>query len=190
MNVFIETPRLFLRQWRQSDQEPFAGMNSDPEVMHYFPEPYSRERSNHFFEAIQREFEEHGYGLYAAEEKASGLFMGYIGFHWAKMDLEFCPCIEIGWRINKNFWNKGFATEGAMACLDFGFNRLGFGRVFSFTAALNIPSERVMQKIGMRLERHFEHPGVPENHQLRPHVLYVATADRMQPGGVAIGDRE
>ena len=171
----IETPRLLLRRWRESDLELFAEMNADPEVMRYFPEPYSQERTKTLFDAIQREFAEYGYGLYAVEEKATGQFMGHTGFHHAELDVDFCPCIEIGWRLHKAFWNKEYATEGAKACLRHGFNRLGFDKVYSFTAVVNLPSERVMQKIGMKLERHFEHPEVPEGHPLRPHVLYVAT---------------
>lgn len=150
-------------------------MNADSEVMRYFPEPYSRERTKLFFDSIQREFADCDYGLYAAEEKATGLFMGYIGFHRAEFAVDFCPCIEIGWRLDKAFWNKGYATEGAKSCLEYGFSSLGFDKVYSFTATVNLPSERVMQKIGMTLERYFDHPGVPENHPLRPHVLYVAT---------------
>ena len=73
--------------------------------------------------------------------------------------------------------NKGFATEGASACLEHGFNNLKFNKVYSFTATKNLPSERVMQKIGMTMVRYFDHPGVPENHPLRPHVLYVATPE-------------
>ena len=175
-NVYIETPRLLLRGWRESDLEPFAEMNADPQVMYYFPQPYSQKKTRHFFATIQQEFSDYGYGLYAVEEKATGLFMGYIGFHRAEFDVEFCPCIEIGWRLNKVSWNKGYATEGASACLEYGFNNLGFDKVYSFTAVVNLPSERVMQKIGMSLERHFEHPGVPENHPLRSHVLYAITS--------------
>lgn len=171
----IETPRLLLRRWRQSDLDLFAEMNADPEVMRYFPEPCSQERTKTLFDAIQREFADYGYGPFAAEEKTTGQFMGCIGFHRAEFAVDFCPCIEILWRLGKAFWNKGYATEGAKACLKHGFSRLGFDKLYSFTAVINLPSERVMQRIGMKLERHFEHPEVPEGHPLRPHVLYVAT---------------
>ncbi len=170
--IEIETPRLRLRRWRESDLEPFADLNADPEVMRYFPAPYTREQTMLLFEAIQREFTDFGYGLYAAEEKDSERFMGYIGFHRADLAVDFCPGVEIGWRLAKAFWNKGYATEGAAACLERGFGGLGFDTVLSFTAAVNRPSERVMQKIGMSRVRCFEHPGLPEGHPLRPHVLY------------------
>lgn len=173
-DIVLETPRLLLRRWLDSDLEPFSRLNADPDVMRYFPEPYSRERTKLLFVATQREFADYGYGLYATEEKASGRFVGYIGFHQAELAVDFCPCIEIGWRLDKAFWNKGYAAEGARACLEHGFSCLGFDKIYSFTAVLNLPSIRVMQKAGMNLARHFEHPGLPEGHPLRPHVLYAA----------------
>ena len=174
-HIDIETPRLLLRRWQDSDLEPYVRLNADTEVMRYFPVPYSSSQTKAFYDLIQQEFADYGYGLYATEEKASGRFMGYIGFHHAKLAVNFCPCIEIGWRLDKAFWNKGYATEGAKACLDYGFSHLGFEKVYSFTAIVNLPSERIMQKIGMKLEGHFEHPDIPEGHPLRSHVFYVAT---------------
>lgn len=169
----IETPRLLLRQWKDADLDDFARLNADPQVMRYFPEPYSGDRTKQLYDLIQEEFAEYGYGLYAAEEKSSGKFIGFIGFHWARMDADFCPCIEIGWRLDKEYWGKGYAPEGAKACLEHGFAHLGFERVYAYTAVSNIPSQRVMQKAGMRLDRYFDHPDVPENHPLRCHVCYA-----------------
>lgn len=169
----IETPRLLLRQWKETDLKDFARMNADAEVMRYFPEPLSAEQTTRFYDIIQWEFSEYGYGLYAAEEKSGGGFMGFIGFHRADFEAEFCPCVEIGWRLGKQFWNKGYATEGAKECLKYGFENLGFERVYSFTAVENLPSQRVMQKIGMNFHCFFQHPKVPQNHRLRPHVCYI-----------------
>lgn len=172
MIIEIETPRLCLRRWEESDLDTFAIMNADKEVMRYFPEPYSRQRTEGMRKTIQAEFEECGYGLYAAQEKDSGQFMGMIGFHHAYLDVSFCPCIEIGWRLDKRFWNKGYATEGAKACLDHGFNNLEFNEIYSFTAIENIPSQNVMKKIGMQFFEYFEHPDIPCGHTLKPHVCY------------------
>lgn len=174
-DVIIETPRLLLRRWLESDLASFATISADPAVRRYFPEPYCQERITLFYEAIQREFEDCGYGLYAVEEKVTGRFIGYIGFHREELALDFCPCIEIAWRLDKTSWNKGYATEGAKACLEHGFILLGFDKVYSLTSVLNLPSERVMQKSGMSLGRYFEHPEYPVNHPLRPHVLYEVT---------------
>lgn len=173
---FIETPRIILRAWQDNDLEAFVSMNADRDVMRFFPAPYSSERSKGLFTAMAQEFADCGYGLYAAQEKASGLLMGFIGFHRARLALDFCPCVEIGWRLNKVFWNKGYATEGARACLEHGFRHLGLSTVYSFTSAVNLPSQRVMQKAAMRWAGTFAHPDVEEGHILSPHVLYVATS--------------
>lgn len=170
--IEIETDRLLLRRWRNSDLEPFIYMNNSPEVMRYFPGVLTAGETTQFHQRILQEFAQYGYGLYAAEEKRSGSFMGFIGFHRANMDVAFCPCIEIGWRLDRRFWDRGYATEGAKACLEHGFQKLGFERVYSFTAIRNKPSQRVMQKIGLEFERYFDHPNLPKGDPLRPHVCY------------------
>ena len=174
--AIIETERLTLRRWQDNDIEPFIAMNSDPEVMRYFTGTLSAEQTRNFYEVIQKEFAEYGYGLYAAEEKISRDFMGFIGFHWARMDMDFCPCVEIGWRLAHRYWGKGYATEGAAACLQHGFEQLGLDKVYSFTAVGNIASQRVMQKIGLQQELFFDHPGIPEGHPQRAQVCYMKAA--------------
>lgn len=172
--VDLSTARLTLRRWSEADLAPFVHMNADPEVMRYFPDTLSAQQTKNFFDAIQKEFAQYGYGLYAVGEKGGSDFIGFIGFHWARMDVDFCPCIEIGWRLQKHCWGRGYATEGARACLQHGFEVLGFQRVYSFTAAENATSQRVMQKLGMRLHRYFEHPGIPQGHPQKPHVCFCA----------------
>ena len=181
MILEIETPRLYLRRWEQADLDTFAAMNAEKEVMRYYPETFSRERTEETYRIVQAEFAENNFGLYAAEEKSSGSFMGYIGFHHANLDTGFCPCVEIGWRLAKQFWNNGYATEGARACLAHGFSNLGFSEVYSFTAVANTPSQNVMRKIGMQFYEHFEHPGIPAGHPLRPHVCYVIRKETPLP---------
>lgn len=176
--IQLETPRLLLRQWREKDLEPFTAMNLDPQVMRYFPETRTPSQTRAFYERIQQEFTEKGYGLYAAEEKASGRFMGFIGFHGADFAADFCPCVEIGWRLDVPFWNRGYATEGASACLAMGFEQIGFEQVYSFTAVPNYPSRRVMEKLGLEFYASFDYPGIPEGHLLRPHVCYLMTREQ------------
>lgn len=181
MATEMETPRLLLRRWQQSDVDDFIKMNADPQVMRYFPAPYSSERTQQFYAAIQEEFAECGYGLYAVQEKSSGAFIGFTGFHRAAFNASFCPCVEIGWRLASAYWNRGYATEGAKACLAHGFTSLGFEKVYSFTALQNLPSQRVMQKLGMQFYENFEHPDLPDNHPLKPHVCYVARREDWHP---------
>ena len=171
----IETGRLLLRRWQESDLAAFVRMNMDSDVMRYFPAALCEDETRSFYDAIQQEFTEYGYGLYAVEEKSSESFIGFIGFHWARFDMDFCPCIEIGWRLDKHFWNIGYATEGANACLEYGFSHLGFDKVVSFTSVENTASQRVMQKIGLRFEHYFNHPKIKDGHPLKPHVFYCIT---------------
>jgi len=170
--VDIDTQRILLRRWIESDLDAFIRMNANPSVMRYFPAVLSADETRTFYDSIQQEFDEYGYGLYAAEEKSRGNFMGFIGFHWSVLDMDFCPCIEIGWRLEQCFWGKGYASEGAKACLKYGFEVLAFDYVASFTSTENIASQRVMQKIGMQFERFFEHPKIADGHPLKPHVFY------------------
>lgn len=170
--IDIKTERLLLRRWKEKDLEYFIHMNQDEEVMRYFPSKRNAVQTKAFYEKIIQEFSEYGYGLYAAEETCSGSFIGFIGFHHTNMAVDFCPCIEIGWRLDQEYWGRGYATEGAKACLKHGFEKLGLDKIYSFTAVLNMPSQHVMQKIGMKFEQNFGHPEIVENHPLWPHICY------------------
>lgn len=168
----FKSERLGFRAWTEKDRVPFAEMNSSKKVMEYFPKTLSRIESNNFVNKINVLFKNHGYGLYAIDELKTSEFIGFIGFSYPSFALEFTPCIEIGWRIRAEKWNKGFATEGANACLNFGFNQLNFKEVYSFTSKVNTKSERVMKKIGMKKIQEFEHPAIEFGHHLKTHVLY------------------
>lgn len=170
--VYIETQRLILRDWTEKDLPAFVRMNRDPAVMEYFLKPLTEEESNNFFHRIREELQEYRYGLFAVEVKADGEFIGYTGLHHAGFDTDFCPCLEIGWRLRAEAWGKGYATEGAQACLDYAFDTLHLPEIYSFTSMPNKRSERVMQKIGMQKVKEFDHPLVPAGHPLLRHVLY------------------
>ena len=116
--------------------------------------------------------EEYGYGLYAVECKETQNFLGYVGFHNIAFESDFTPGVEIGWRLCRDAWGKGYATEAASACLDYASDNLPFKTVYSFTAIPNKRSERVMQKIGMHFEKEFDHPLVEQGHWLCRHILY------------------
>ena len=172
MEILLETKRLILRQWEESDKRPFFEMNSDPDVMKYFPSPLSRKESDKFFEKLLLLIEKQGFGLYPTVLKETGHFIGFIGLNEATFKASFTPCIEIGWRLHKDYWKKGFATEGAIEVLKFGFQKLGKKEILSFTSKLNTPSIKVMERLGMQKFDEFEHPNIEEGHPLRSHVLY------------------
>ena len=111
--IYLETERLVLRDWREEDSVVFSRMNRDPKVMEYFLKPLTDTESRDFYERIRREIDTFGWGLFAAEVKISGKFIGYIGLHHTNFETDFCPCIEIGWRLCENSWGRGYATEGA-----------------------------------------------------------------------------
>ena len=170
--IYFETKRLVLRDWNVQDLYEFRIMNKDSRVMKYFPKLLSEEETTAFYNRIIADLTNCGYGLYAVEAKDDNSFIGFIGFHQASFEASFTPCIEIGWRLKYEAWGKGYATEGAEACLRYGFERLKFNKIYSFTAKINNPSENVMKKIGMVKVMEFEHPKVPEGSSLRKHVLY------------------
>ncbi|MDD3052017.1 MAG: GNAT family N-acetyltransferase [Candidatus Cloacimonetes bacterium] len=168
----FETDRLGFRQWQDRDKLPFAKMNSNAEVMKYFPNTLTNKQSDEFVERIVNHFKNFGYGLWAVDKKNTKEFIGYIGFLTATFVSDFTPCIEIGWRLDNRFWNNGFATEGAKKCLLYGFNILKFKDIYSFTSILNKQSIKVMEKIGLRRICTFNHPKIENNHPLQLHVLY------------------
>ncbi len=171
--IYIETERLILRSWKAADRAPFAKMNCNDDVMKYFPVKLSVEESNAFVDRINTEFEETGFGLYAVEIKATGEFIGYVGFHRFTFDVPFSPNWEIGWRISDKFWHNGYATEAAMACINFAREKSLSDKLYSFTAVPNIPSENVMKRIGMTYQGTFMHPALADGHWLKEHKLYM-----------------
>lgn len=172
VQIFIESPRLLLRSWKDSDTDAYIKMNLDPLVMKYFPKIISTEETLDHIQRIKQHFNEFNYGLFALELKAENRFIGFTGFSHPTFDSFFTPCIEIGWRIDSAYWNKGLATEAAISCLQYGFKTLKFEKIYSFTSTYNAASERIMQKIGMLKISEFNHPKLDKAHYLCKHVLY------------------
>lgn len=181
--IEIETPRLVLRQWRERDREPFAAMNADPAVMEFFPSLQTREASDASIDAWQAQFARQGWSNWAAELRETGAFIGFVGLSVPRRVLPFSPCVEIGWRLARAHWGRGYATEGARAALRMGFEQLGLGEIVSFTTLGNLRSRAVMERIGMRnANEDFEHPAVPEGHALRWHCLYRIGREQWRAG--------
>jgi len=168
------TERLILRRWRAEDHEPFVLMNSDPEVMEYYPARLSRAETGASIGRIEGHFSQHGFGLWAAELRVPGEFVGYIGLAVPRFEAHFTPCVEIGWRLRRDHWGKGLATEGARVAARFGFEEIGLDEIVSFTVPANVRSRRVMEKLGMAHDPadDFDHPLLDEGHPMRRHVLY------------------
>jgi RimJ/RimL family protein N-acetyltransferase len=169
----LRTPRLVLRQWRPGDFESFAALNADPEVMRFFPAPMTREESDALAQRAERDIAERGWGLWAVEVEGSAPFIGFVGLAEPSFDAHFTPAVEAGWRLSRDQWGNGYATEAARAAVAFGFDELGLEEIVSFTPVANEPSRGVMERLGMTHEPQddFDHPSVSDG-PLRRHVLY------------------
>ena len=170
----LETERLLMRSWREDDLAPFAAMNADPVVMEHFPSTLTRQESDALFVRITAQLDDLGYGLWALEVRDSGEFVGFTGLALQTFPAHFTPAVEVGWRLKRSAWGHGYATEAALAALDYAFSVAELDEIVSMTAVTNVRSQRVMQRIGMTHDPadDFEHPNVPDGHRVKPHVLY------------------
>jgi RimJ/RimL family protein N-acetyltransferase len=172
--IHIETERLLLRDWKDEDAAPFAAINADPRVMEFFAKRLDRADSDAFIQRVRDNIAGEGFGLYAVEVKETGKFIGFVGLARPAFDAHFTPAVEIGWRLAREAWGQGYASEAARAVIDHAFGVLGIDALVSFTAEWNRPSQRVMEKIGMRRDpaEDFAHPKLAADHKLSRHVLY------------------
>jgi RimJ/RimL family protein N-acetyltransferase len=161
---------LILRQWCDSDLEPFCAMNADAEVMRYFPVTMSQAESEAAMERYRRAIDERGWGLWAVE--VEGAFAGLTGLNIPSFTAHFTPCTEIGWRFRREYWGRGLAFRAANEALSYGFEQLKLPEIVSFTAAINLRSRKLMEKLGFEQDGEFEHPSLVEGHVLRRHVLH------------------
>ncbi|PJC96885.1 GNAT family N-acetyltransferase [Janthinobacterium sp. BJB1] len=172
----LDTPRLLLRQWRDSDLAPFAALNADPRVMEFFPSTLSREASDAMALRCRSLIAGRGWGLWAVALRENNAFIGMTGLHIPAVQLPCSPCVEIGWRLAHDYWGQGYAQEAAQAALQAGYERLQLPEIVSFTALPNVRSSALMARLGMRREQAtFEHPALPPGHRLRAHCLYRLT---------------
>ena len=160
MQIFLETERLVLRRFTEDDVDNLVELDSDPDVMHFItggrPTPRSEIESDVLptFLGYYERFA--GFGFWAAIEKSSGRFVGW--FHFRPTPDGPANEVELGYRLLKSVWGKGYATEGSRALIDKGFAELGVERVVAFTMSVHVASRRVMEKAGLRLVRTFHQP--------------------------------
>ena len=177
----LTTARLVLRGWRPADRAPFAALNADPVVMEHFPAPLDREASDALAARIAAHFDERGFGMWAVEAHGVAPFLGFVGLSVPRFQAPFTPCVEIGWRLAREFWGRGYALEAARAALAHAWGPAELDEVVSFTVPANRRSVAMMERLGMRRDPSgdFDHPLLPEGHRLRRHVLYrLARPDR------------
>jgi RimJ/RimL family protein N-acetyltransferase len=164
-----------MREWRDSDREPYAALNADPEVMRHFPATLTSQQSSEMIDRMRAAWADQGFGLWAVERTDTSQLVGFVGLAAPVWQAAFTPCVEVGWRLGRQHWGNGFAPEAATAALEWGFANVELPRdeIVSFTTAANFNSRRVMEKIGMTrdLDGDFDHPLLPE-WAGRRHVLY------------------
>ena len=175
MVVYIETERLRLRDWEDKDLLPFQKMNANPQVRRYFPSLLSYRRSEIDMQRMDDILKEKGVGLFAVELKETGEWLGFIGVNYipkcSKYPFKELPFYEIGWRLIPEVWGNGIATEGAKAVIKYAKEK-GITEIYSFTSENNLPSRKVMEKIGMTFLDNFEFPNLSKYHPLKRHVRY------------------
>lgn len=171
----IETARLILRPWRDSDLPLFAEQNADPVVMRYLVGPLTRAQSDDYVAQAVRHLAETGYCKWAVEAPGVAPFIGAVGLSRVKFEASFTPAVEVAWRLHRNYWGHGYATEAARAAIEDGFTRIGLNEIVALTTLGNIASQRVMQRLGMTRTVEFDHPAVAKDNPLRRHILYRLT---------------
>lgn len=166
----LRTERLILRPWRESDLEPFAALNNDPIVMEHFPARQSRAESDATVGRVREHFEREGFGLWAVEVPGVAPFIGFTGLQRPS----FMPVVEVGWRLAKEYWSAGYATEAARASLAWGFANLELDEIVAMVVPNNVRSQRVMAKLGMTRDpsADFDHPRIPKGSPVRRHWLF------------------
>ena len=166
---------MILRSWREEDRAPFAAMNADPKVMEFFQSELTARESDSLVDRILGHFATHGFGLFALERRSDAAFLGFTGFYSCPPDTPVAGEIEIGWRLAREHWRRGYAYEAASACIDWFWDHTAHQRLVSFTSTHNLPSQKLMRKLGLehRSDLDFDHPAIPSDDPLCHQVVFV-----------------
>jgi RimJ/RimL family protein N-acetyltransferase len=176
MNSYLFTSeRLGFRNWKESDTEPMISISANPVVMEFFTYVAKPQQTIDFIERMKTMFAKKGYCYFAVDELETRTFIGFIGLSDQEYDAEFTPCTDIGWRLDPKFWNKGYGTEGAKACLNYAFETVKLKRIYSVTTAIHETSINVMKKIGMKHHLNFVQPKQKGDERLENCVCYKAS---------------
>ena len=177
----IETERLIIRPWRDSDRAEYLASCNTEAVTANLGGPARVEDIDASLARIRKCQEDNGFCFWVVERKADRLFLGYCGLKLSNLPgTPVADDVEIGWRLREDVWGHGYASEAADAVLAWAWDKLDVPRVVSFTIPVNGASQRVMERIGMarRADLDFAHPSFPEDHPLSAHVAYVAERPR------------
>ena len=178
--IELRTPRVLLRQWKDSDIDAWAVMNADPEVRRYFPAVLNRAEAQAEADRIRANITQRGWGMWALEIPGVHAFAGFVGLSLPGYEAPWMPAVEIGWRLAPAAWHQGYATEGATAALAFAFTHLELPQIVAMSVTTNTPSHSVMERIGMVRDEaaDFDHPRVPADWPLIRHILHCITPEQ------------
>jgi RimJ/RimL family protein N-acetyltransferase len=163
--------RIGFRRWHETDLEAFTAINTDPEVMRFFQRPLPKADTQAMMERMERLYEEKGFCYFAVDDLESQTLIGTIGLGWKTFEADFTPTVDIGYRIGKAWWNQGFSTEGAAACLHYA-RQLQIPKVVAMASIGNLASIQVMKKIGMQHWKEFDHPELQDSPGIQRCTLY------------------
>ncbi len=172
----IETPRLILRPWRDADREPFAAMGRDAEVMRHLNGVVDRATSDAGVDRQMRSHADTGLCFWAIERREDGAFLGFCGLRrGGHAGTPVSDELEIGWRLRRDAWGRGYAREAALASFDYGWRHTGAPRISAWTVPANVRSWGLMERLGMarRPDLDFDHPAFAEGHPLRRHIVHA-----------------
>lgn len=168
----FKSERLGFRNWLESDKAKMVEINRDPEVMKYFTSVPTEKQTSDFVERMKKQFAENGFCYFAVDKLDTKQFIGFIGLAKQTYEASFTACVDIGWRLSRAEWNKGYATEGAKSCLEFASQQMDLKSIKSVCPERNLPSEKVMIKIGLSKVMNFNHPLLSDRKELESCVLY------------------
>lgn len=171
-DYILQTERLGLRNWLPSDEAPFIEMGLDEEVMRHFPGLLSKKETLAFIGRMKDHFDIYGYTYFAVDELESNSFIGFTGLANQTWKSEFTPCVDIGWRLHRSAWGKGYATEAAHACLEAASSKFGIEQVIAFATDKNFSSIHVMKKLGMEEIGKVQHPQIIDDDRFDHCVVY------------------
>lgn len=171
-NYLFTSERLGFRNWCENDQLEFAKMNADPDVMAHFPKVLTKDETITLMKRLQRHYETNGYTYFAVDVLSTNAFIGFIGCAKQTYEAQFTPATDIGWRLKRGAWGKGYATEGAKRCLEYAFTTLKLHRIIATCVPENTKSERVMQNIGMLKKGTFTYPKTDSTPAIKECLYY------------------
>jgi ribosomal-protein-alanine N-acetyltransferase len=180
--IELRTPRVLLRQWKDSDLHKWIEMNADPEVRRYFSKVNSAEESRGEADRARASIAQRGWGFWAVEVPGVHSFARFLGLTCPGFEAPWQPALEIGWRLARETWHNGYATEGAAAAMKFAFENLVLPQVIAMSVTTNAPSHNVMHRLGMTRwpEMDFDHPRVPADWPLKRHIVHRITWETWQ----------